>query len=151
MMYDYTANEYTASSKIAKVKSGDETFVYALVCPLTNMPFYIGKTCAPQQRLETHILNHPYCRQIAELEDEYIFTMCILERCTNEEYDPSRETYYVLVHLDMGCQLTNINFPTRVTGEWMEWLDAICAKYGWRNRKTHNNRVLNLPDYMGGE
>ncbi len=150
-MNNYPLDEYSASSKTTHIKAGDEIFVYAIYCPITNDPFYVGKTASPQQRLESHVINHPYCRGIAEMDEEYTFTMRIIERWARNQYQASRETYWVLRLLEQGHELTNSIFPSRLPPQWVEWLDSICIARGWVNNKTRNNRVLNLPKYRSGE
>lgn len=139
---------YTVSSKFRDVYADrEDVVVYGLICPLTGEIFYIGKTTNPQGRLENHASQNPYYQELAQHELEYTFKLVVIERWPSQEYHPTRETYWILKTLESGVELKNKAFPTTLTPQWVNWLDAICEMHGWINRKTTNNRVRELPEY----
>lgn len=139
--------EYTISSKFKRARASDKTFIYALICPIQNDFFYVGRTSNPRERLEAHVHNHEYLIELAKHEQEYTIRMIILEELTPEENADERETYWILKTLERGVQLRNKSYPMGLNHRWISWLSTICDTHGWDSQITHNNRVKHLPIY----
>ncbi len=89
-------------------------YIYALYCPITKIPFYIGKSYTPISRLIAHV-NNPQVltgyitKELAE--HGYIPKMEILEECT-ENNGFFWETFYINLFMSWNFTLLNININT---------------------------------------
>jgi len=87
-------------------------YIYALIDPQTDEPFYIGSSTFPDSRFLDHVrgsntseVNHKRIRQI--IESGYKPTLSILEE-TTEELRWEREKAWVDLLQQAGTSLTNI-------------------------------------------
>ena len=92
-------------------------FIYALVCPITEVIRYVGKSNNPKRRVRNHIrelklvektgqYNH---RQswLKSLKDNGLNPVLVVLESVTEENWQEREMYWISFYLNLGCKLTN--------------------------------------------
>lgn len=126
-------------------RGGPEHVIYALVHPITQQVFYVGKTNDPQGRLRAHVLQQPEFRDLLSSPETYEFKMLILERTQDSESLTRMETRWVMYFLNEGCELTNKTFPCKPTEQQRLQLIEICERYGWEYAGA-----TYLPEYNRG-
>lgn len=138
---------FAVSSKVRQERS-DVIVVYALICPLDNEPFYVGKTNNPEQRLRDHSLNHPHYQRLAVHDTEYQFKLVVLARYPLAEYQPYYETEWILELLERGFHLQNAVFPTKLYPPYLQRYFKICQQHNWLPQKNEYERWT-MPNYGG--
>lgn len=90
----------------------ENNLIYALYCPKTNIPVYIGQTKNGMDRPFTHITNQSHSTKVNQwvslLNDEGLNpTIVILEHSFNEEFINDKESFWVNKFISEGHLLLN--------------------------------------------
>jgi len=89
-------------------------FVYELVNPLTDIPFYVGITENAYKRFKSHMYNRDRCNPAKNAivqslkSDNLVPIMKIRETVDGLEHAQKREKYWINYYLVQGIPLTNI-------------------------------------------
>jgi hypothetical protein len=91
----------------------ENNLIYALYCPKTNIPVYIGQTKNGLNRPFSHIKDQSHSIKVNEwvsiLEEEGLKPMIvILEHSFNEEFLNDKESYWVNKFISQGHLLFNL-------------------------------------------
>lgn len=157
-------NQYTDSASLSQVSNSSDYYyvmssnlerrtditVYALICPITQKPFYVGKTNDPEGRLRNHAKNNPHYKELLTHGIEYQFCLKVLARYSAKEYASYLETEWILEHLDQGYQLINGMFPSRLSPAMLQRYFDICENNGWQPQQDLYHRWT-MPDYGGAK
>jgi ssDNA-binding Zn-finger/Zn-ribbon topoisomerase 1 len=94
-------------------------FVYVLVDPITDQPFYVGMTKNPERRFSAHLASgnyHPEDEDRASRKARYISSLSlrgeqpefqVLEYATDKQTASDREDYWIMKLIRDGHDLTN--------------------------------------------
>src|SRR5436190_19788987 len=107
-------------------------FVYELVDPRTNQPFYVGITKDPNYRMWQHLTakdnNKRKKAKIVDIQSEGLSPrMRIIETTENERTVLKKETYWIHKYIEQGIVLTNIlqSKPSMLSESWPSLLTSI--------------------------
>ena len=106
------------------------SFIYALVDPLTDRIRYVGQTNDLERRYKEHctILDFsPKCKWVQALNANGLFpTMIILEVVDSESDVDFREAWWIGIGLQRGWELTNVAKPCRTVPQFSHYFsDAL--------------------------
>jgi hypothetical protein len=100
-----------AKKQANKLSDLNFTFIYGLICPISNDIRYVGKSNNPEQRFKRHLKNavgndtHHCANWIRSLNGK-LPLLKIIERCPIHKWK-ERESFWILKYKSDGAELTN--------------------------------------------